>query len=146
MYARKVSLCSKLESVSQFLQKIEHQMVLLLRKQEGFLDQLILLSGSGETIYNMSTASGTTARRSEEHTSELQSQSNLVCRLLLEKKIPFVCVYLANLPRALAIVACAEVRSLYDPGWQSVAVRTSGDVSLAAHAAGVASDRTVDVR
>src|SRR2546430_7916866 len=31
------------------------------------------------------TASDTSAR-SEEHTSELQSQSNLVCRLLLEKK------------------------------------------------------------
>src|SRR2546427_4907281 len=36
------------------------------------------------------------AARSEEHTSELQSQSNLVCRLLLEKKkqhrdnIPFM--------------------------------------------------------
>src|SRR2546427_3290641 len=28
----------------------------------------------------------TTGVRSEEHTSELQSQSNLVCRLLLEKK------------------------------------------------------------
>src|SRR5215213_8508922 len=27
-----------------------------------------------------------TARRSEEHTSELQSLTNLVCRLLLEKK------------------------------------------------------------
>src|SRR2546427_8821805 len=27
-----------------------------------------------------------TTNRSEEHTSELQSQSNLVCRLLLEKK------------------------------------------------------------
>src|SRR5690606_39530519 len=27
------------------------------------------------------------ARRSEEHTSELQSRENLVCRLLLEKKI-----------------------------------------------------------
>src|SRR5438270_3829286 len=27
-----------------------------------------------------------TIQRSEEHTSELQSQSNLVCRLLLEKK------------------------------------------------------------
>src|SRR2546430_9468470 len=26
------------------------------------------------------------SKRSEEHTSELQSQSNLVCRLLLEKK------------------------------------------------------------
>src|SRR2546430_12333405 len=29
---------------------------------------------------------GAAAVRSEEHTSELQSQSNLVCRLLLEKK------------------------------------------------------------
>src|SRR2546427_8919152 len=28
----------------------------------------------------------TPTKRSEEHTSELQSQSNLVCRLLLEKK------------------------------------------------------------
>src|SRR2546427_3811032 len=32
----------------------------------------------GKTVYNDA--------RSEEHTSELQSQSNLVCRLLLEKK------------------------------------------------------------
>src|SRR5256885_12301039 len=31
-------------------------------------------------------AASTTARRSEEHTSELQSPCNLVCRLLLEKK------------------------------------------------------------
>src|SRR2546427_7538791 len=30
--------------------------------------------------------SGPSLLRSEEHTSELQSQSNLVCRLLLEKK------------------------------------------------------------
>src|SRR2546430_12121267 len=38
----------------------------------------------------MTTMPATTAElspcRSEEHTSELQSQSNLVCRLLLEKK------------------------------------------------------------
>src|SRR2546430_6685344 len=35
----------------------------------------------------VASASGDrTVRRSEEHTSELQSQSNLVCRLLLEKK------------------------------------------------------------
>src|SRR5438093_2680755 len=32
------------------------------------------------------TRSATTSRRSEEHTSELQSLTNLVCRLLLEKK------------------------------------------------------------
>src|SRR5688572_31316325 len=31
-------------------------------------------------------ADGGVEERSEEHTSELQSQSNLVCRLLLEKK------------------------------------------------------------
>src|SRR2546430_3779632 len=36
----------------------------------------------GRLITEMRTA----AVRSEEHTSELQSQSNLVCRLLLEKK------------------------------------------------------------
>src|SRR2546430_11716057 len=32
------------------------------------------------------TAAAVDGSRSEEHTSELQSQSNLVCRLLLEKK------------------------------------------------------------
>src|SRR2546430_10811103 len=33
-------------------------------------------------------------RRSEEHTSELQSQSNLVCRLLLEKKNKFTPLFI----------------------------------------------------
>src|SRR2546427_1760616 len=32
------------------------------------------------------SSSSSSRSRSEEHTSELQSQSNLVCRLLLEKK------------------------------------------------------------
>src|SRR3989475_5371740 len=36
-----------------------------------------------ETTFTLSRGRET---RSEEHTSELQSQSNLVCRLLLEKK------------------------------------------------------------
>src|SRR2546430_5816676 len=36
------------------------------------------------TVVEPSKSPGT--NRSEEHTSELQSQSNLVCRLLLEKK------------------------------------------------------------
>src|SRR5688572_32070466 len=36
--------------------------------------------GKGEPLWR------SPAGRSEEHTSELQSQSNLVCRLLLEKK------------------------------------------------------------
>src|SRR2546427_8659382 len=42
---------------------------------------------SGPTIVTWGNAvHATTPSRSEEHTSELQSQSNLVCRLLLEKK------------------------------------------------------------
>src|SRR2546430_12537859 len=39
----------------------------------------------GSKTYKLELISPDT-RRSEEHTSELQSQSNLVCRLLLEKK------------------------------------------------------------
>src|SRR2546427_7951044 len=51
----------------------------------------------GLTFYVMDYLAGDTVQsrleeRSEEHTSELQSQSNLVCRLLLEKKK----IYLAS--------------------------------------------------
>src|SRR5688572_32772514 len=43
---------------------------------------------------------GTRVVRSEEHTSELQSQSNLVCRLLLEKKKTSHCHRAAGRPTA----------------------------------------------
>src|SRR5688572_31587601 len=47
------------------------------------------------------TGSAGSSGRSEEHTSELQSQSNLVCRLLLEKKKQYIQLhshnYLCNL-------------------------------------------------
>src|SRR5438034_7496146 len=45
-------------------------------------------SGSTSSMRSSSTSScrRTRAARSEEHTSELQSHSDLVCRLLLEKK------------------------------------------------------------
>src|SRR5688572_31735662 len=47
-------------------------------------------AGAGGAGGSGGAGCGTPARgtrpRSEEHTSELQSQSNLVCRLLLEKK------------------------------------------------------------
>src|SRR2546430_4098454 len=45
----------------------------------GSLDELL-------SIPEMRLVVIATPNRSEEHTSELQSQSNLVCRLLLEKK------------------------------------------------------------
>src|SRR5256886_10915094 len=40
---------------------------------------------TGKDLPNNSTDTILPGKRSEEHTSELQSQSNLVCRLLLEK-------------------------------------------------------------
>src|SRR2546430_5981901 len=46
----------------------------------------ILVDEATVAIENINTHLATTSARSEEHTSELQSQSNLVCRLLLEKK------------------------------------------------------------
>src|SRR2546430_12968437 len=57
--------------------------------EDGILDFLVdahhLLAACGEARLGRG---GPRRRhhRSEEHTSELQSQSNLVCRLLLEKK------------------------------------------------------------
>src|SRR2546427_5838446 len=42
--------------------------------------------GDGGNEIGMGVARAWSGPRSEEHTSELQSQSNIVCRLLLEKK------------------------------------------------------------
>src|SRR5690606_40894534 len=44
------------------------------------------------------------AARSEEHTSELQSRENLVCRLLLEKKKRLSATYLIVLYRSLCLI------------------------------------------
>src|SRR2546430_10131641 len=44
------------------------------------------LTRRGAHEHGVAAAPGSEEIRSEEHTSELQSQSNLVCRLLLEKK------------------------------------------------------------
>jgi hypothetical protein len=51
MYARKASLCLKAESVNQFLQKVEHEVIPLFRKQRGFLDQLIIVPDRGNIVY-----------------------------------------------------------------------------------------------
>src|SRR2546430_13173515 len=49
---------------------------------------------SSEQIEKTGLASvGDLLQRSEEHTSELQSQSNIVCRLLLEKKKKYLTAY-----------------------------------------------------
>src|SRR2546430_3609175 len=56
--------------------------------------------------------------RSEEHTSELQSQSNLVCRLLLEKKKKQMLAFSHELVQAAAklFIAVAAVGALDTSG------------------------------
>src|SRR5437588_6883444 len=75
-------------------------------RSEGSLDQsftptvLASWEGSGRTRIHRSRLSNSgicapirlcRSKRSEEHTSELQSHSDLVCRLLLEKKKQTIC-------------------------------------------------------
>src|SRR5205085_4878467 len=60
-------------------QRAEAQVASLTRRQRQVLAQMI-------AGYRNKQIAGFLGIRSEEHTSELQSQSNLVCRLLLEKK------------------------------------------------------------
>src|SRR5690606_41395495 len=51
-------------------------------RRDQLLDPLEVALGGAGAVLDERTA------RSEEHTSELQSRENLVCRLLLEKKKP----------------------------------------------------------
>src|SRR5688572_31741234 len=73
---------------------------------------------SQPTWRNQAMASASDSRRSracnprsEEHTSELQSQSNLVCRLLLEKKKKYLTRRATNhfTPVLSALVAVVEL-------------------------------------
>src|SRR5207237_6458647 len=52
--------------------------------------------------------------RSEEHTSELQSHLNLVCRLLLEKK--YISATIKNLLSLMAAASQKTIRALNAPG------------------------------
>src|SRR5256886_12270168 len=66
-----------------YLEAIREAQARLLRE-----DERVFIYGQdvGGTFGGAFKATKGLAKRSEEHTSELQSQSNLVCRLLLEKK------------------------------------------------------------
>src|SRR5688572_32560379 len=73
----------------------------LFRSREAVLDFIYDFTRSAHLIE--STGERTFAMRSEEHTSELQSQSNLVCRLLLEKKKKKKIQRTHNLQKSIAI-------------------------------------------
>lgn len=51
MFTRKVSVHLKVDATGQFIQKMEDEIIPLLRKQKGFLDELTLISQSGKEIY-----------------------------------------------------------------------------------------------
>ena len=51
MFARKVSVRLKADAAGPFIQKMEDEIIPLLRKQKGFLDELTLISQSGQEIY-----------------------------------------------------------------------------------------------
>lgn len=54
MFVRKVGARLKPDAAGQFTQKMENEIIPLLRKQKGFLDELTLLSQSGKEIYAFS--------------------------------------------------------------------------------------------
>src|SRR3954465_11561991 len=77
----------------------------------------------------MPSSGGKTCARSEEHTSELQSHDNLVCRLLLEKKQyynlqPGALIYTAN-PEAAGAVTPGD--SVYPATTEGVVAGKTGD-------------------
>jgi Antibiotic biosynthesis monooxygenase len=51
MFARKVSVRLRPDAAGRFLEKMEKQIIPLLRKQKGFLDELTLISQTGKEIY-----------------------------------------------------------------------------------------------
>src|SRR5256885_7199799 len=75
------------------------------RKEQFRADKILLATGHsrlvpGEKEKRYQAFAGRHEGRSEEHTSELQSPCNLVCRLLLEKKnLPHYELDLKKLPK-----------------------------------------------
>jgi heme-degrading monooxygenase HmoA len=51
MFVRKVSMRLKSEAGSEFISKMENEIIPLLRKQRGFLDEMTLLAQSGKEVY-----------------------------------------------------------------------------------------------
>jgi hypothetical protein len=51
MFARKVSMRLKKDAAGAFLQKIEDEIIPLLRKQKGFLDEITLIPTGGKEVH-----------------------------------------------------------------------------------------------
>jgi hypothetical protein len=51
MFVRKVSMRLKSEGAAQFTRKMEDEIIPLLRKQKGFLDEMTLIAQGGKEVY-----------------------------------------------------------------------------------------------
>jgi len=51
MFVRKVSMRLRSEAAAEFIRKMEDEIIPLLRKQKGFLDEMTLLAQSGKEVY-----------------------------------------------------------------------------------------------
>jgi hypothetical protein len=51
MFVRKVSMRLRPEAAAEFTRKMEDEIIPLLRKQKGFLDEMTLLAQSGKEVY-----------------------------------------------------------------------------------------------
>src|SRR2546430_9735524 len=74
--------------------------------------------------------------RSEEHTSELQSQSNLVCRLLLEKK-KYSALRVTYVPTEVIVIITSEMSYIMNSNITTLVLRFRFDeigVQIQSHA------------
>src|SRR5256885_6816186 len=98
-------------AVSAQIRQLEETLGVKLFEQIG---RRTHLTQAGDELYHYSQK----IFRSEEHTSELQSPCNLVCRLLLEKKkksIKYTIVLLSNHPLSSFFFATVPLKSASRP-------------------------------
>src|SRR5256885_6706606 len=78
------------------------------------------LSGTLTKMRGPLSSSRNDSGRSEEHTSELQSPCNLVCRLLLEKKKNYIILHIASY---LHVVHSSDLVRLFTWSFYAIVVR-----------------------
>src|SRR5688572_31823974 len=90
-----VAIKEAFSSDARLRKQFEHEARLLAQLHHSALPRVMDYFSEGERVFlvmqfiageDLAEIIARQSGRSEEHTSELQSQSNLVCRLLLEKK------------------------------------------------------------
>ena len=72
MFVRKVSMHLKAECAAKFIEKMEAEVIPLLRKQKGFLDEITLFSQSGKEVYAYSFWENSTDAEKYDHAAFAQ--------------------------------------------------------------------------